>query len=116
MDPRELAPPGAAWGVVAPPPAAAGRRRRLLPAACSSRLSSSAPACRGRNLEGQCGVQAYLPLLLQAREVEALAGLPVAELSAAKTHSAAVLPNGDVLTWGEGSDGKLGHGCTGGCC
>lgn len=56
---------------------------------------------------------AYLPLLLQPREVEALAGLPVATLAASKTHSAAVLESGEALTWGEGSEGKLGHGGTG---
>lgn len=58
---------------------------------------------------------AYLPLLLQPREVEAFAGLPVASLAAAKSHSAGVLASGEVLTWGEGSDGKLGLGGTGGC-
>ncbi|KAI3431790.1 hypothetical protein D9Q98_010543 [Chlorella vulgaris] len=66
----------------------------------------------GRNTEGQCGVNAYLPLLLQAREVEALARLPVAGLTAGKTHSAAVLAGGEALTWGDGRDGKLGHGTT----
>ncbi|PRW33122.1 E3 ISG15-- ligase HERC5 [Chlorella sorokiniana] len=66
----------------------------------------------GRNSEGQCGVAAYLPLLLQPREVEAFAGLPVASLAAAKAHSAGVLASGEVLTWGEGSDGKLGLGGT----
>lgn len=59
---------------------------------------------------------AYLPLLLQPREVEAFAGLPVASLAAAKAHSAGVLSSGEVLTWGEGSDGKLGLGGTGACC
>lgn len=61
-------------------------------------------------------MNAYLPLLLQAREVEALARLPVAGLTAGKTHSAAVLAGGEALTWGDGRDGKLGHGTTGGCC
>lgn len=57
---------------------------------------------------------AYLPLLLQAREVEAFGRLPpVAGLSAGKTHSAGVLESGEVLTFGEGSEGKLGHGGTG---
>lgn len=59
-------------------------------------------------------MSAALPLLLQAREVEALAGLPVASLTAGKTHSAGVLRGGEVLTWGEGLHGKLGHGCVGG--
>ena len=90
-----------------------------LASTCSTRASHltelSPHAChhRGRNTEGQCGVQSYLPLLLQAREVEGLAGLPLASLAAGKTHSAAVLESGEAFTWGEGGDGKLGHGCTG---
>lgn len=59
-------------------------------------------------------MSSYLPLLLQAREVEALAGLPLASLSAGKTHSAAVAASGEAYTWGDGSSGKLGHGTTGG--
>ena len=55
----------------------------------------------------------FLPLLLQPREVEALEGAAVASLTASKSHSAAVLASGEVLTWGEGKEGKLGHGCTG---
>ncbi|PSC69269.1 snurportin-1 [Micractinium conductrix] len=66
----------------------------------------------GRNTEGQCGVASFLPLLLQPREVEALEGAAVASLTASKSHSAAVLASGEVLTWGEGKEGKLGHGCT----
>lgn len=64
-------------------------------------------------MEGQCGVAAYSPLLLKPGEVEGFAGQPVAALAAGKTHSAGVLESGEVLTWGEGSDGKLGHGGTG---
>ena len=100
------------------------RRCRLCPAgACPAptlRLPCTQPSPRprhlprGRNSEGQCGVASYLPLLLQPRQVEAFAGLPVASLAAAKSHSAGVLESGEVLTWGEGSDGKLGLGGTGG--
>lgn len=61
-------------------------------------------------------MQSFLPLLLQAREVDALAGLPLASLAAGKTHSAAVLESGEAFTWGEGGDGKLGHGSTGARC
>ena len=56
---------------------------------------------------------AGFPLLLRPCEVEGFAGLPVASLHAGRAHSASVLHSGDVLTWGEGSEGKLGHGSTG---
>ncbi|EFN51153.1 hypothetical protein CHLNCDRAFT_141375 [Chlorella variabilis] len=87
-----------------------GPLRRALAAHAGLGRSYSVVAW-GRNTEFQCGVSAALPLLLQAREVEALAGLPVASLTAGKTHSAGVLRGGEVLTWGEGLHGKLGHGC-----
>lgn len=45
--------------------------------------------------------------------MEAFGGLPVASLAAGKTHSAGVLASGEAFTWGEGSEGKLGHGGTG---
>ena len=98
-EPRSLAPP---------PPWC----RRSLAAAHSPPLAHR-PLRRGRNTEGQAGLSSYLPLALQPREVDSLAGLPVASLAAAKSHSAAVLESGGALTWGEGSDGKLGHGSTG---
>lgn len=61
-------------------------------------------------------MRSHLPLLLQAREVDGLAGLPLSSLAAGKTHSAAVLESGEAFTWGEGGDGKLGHGSTGARC
>ncbi|KAL4418903.1 hypothetical protein ABPG77_004056 [Micractinium sp. CCAP 211/92] len=66
----------------------------------------------GANTEGQCGVSSYLPVLLQACEVEALAGLPLSSLAAGKTHSAAIAATGEAFIWGDGSSGKLGHGST----
>lgn len=59
-------------------------------------------------------MSSYLPVLLQAREVEALAGLPLSSLAAGKTHSAAIAATGEAFIWGDGSGGKLGHGSTGG--
>jgi hypothetical protein len=89
-------------------------RRRPLALRMPSHAAKFLALCRGANTDGQCGVSSYLPVLLQPREVEGLAGLPVEALVAAKSHSAAVLAGGEALTWGSGSDGRLGHGSTGG--
>ena len=65
--------------------------------------------CRGRNLEGQCG-QADTPVVAEPTEVEGLTGLAVRNVQGGRAHAAAVLETGEVLTWGCGHSGKLGHG------
>ncbi len=72
---------------------------------------------RGRNLEGQCGVSSTRPVLAGPEAVQGLghaeSGVP--HLSAGKSHSAAVLGNGEVWTWGDGTAAKLGHGTSDPC-
>ena len=68
--------------------------------------------CRGRNLEGQCG-QSDMPVVAEPTEVEGLAGLGVRNVQGGRAHAAAVLDTGEVLTWGCGHSGKLGHGAAG---
>jgi alpha-tubulin suppressor-like RCC1 family protein len=65
--------------------------------------------CRGRNAEGQCGAN-DAPLVVEPAELDLLAGSAVSTLAAGSLHSAAVLQDGSVLTWGSGKAGKLGHG------
>ncbi len=64
---------------------------------------------RGRNAEGQCGVD-HGPLVTEPAELDVLASAGVDSLAAGSLHSAAVLRDGSVLTWGSGKAGKLGHG------
>lgn len=70
--------------------------------------SFSSVVAWGRNLEGQLGSKDYAPVHTHPVEVVGLAS--VQSLAAGKTHSAAVLPNGEVWTWGRGRDCQLGHG------
>ena len=65
--------------------------------------------CRGRNAEGQCG-NGDTPLVVEPAQLDLLAGSDVSTLAAGSLHSAAVLRDGSVLTWGSGKAGKLGHG------
>lgn len=65
--------------------------------------------CRGRNSEGQCGA-GESPLVVEPAELDALTGSDISSLAAGSLHSAAVLKDGSVLTWGSGKAGKLGHG------
>jgi Regulator of chromosome condensation (RCC1) repeat len=65
--------------------------------------------CRGRNAEGQCG-NGDTPLVVEPAQLDLLAGSDVSTLAAGSLHSAAVLQDGSVLTWGSGKAGKLGHG------
>lgn len=53
----------------------------------------------------------FHPVLLRPMALEA-PGLEAAAVAAGKAHSAAVSAAGEAWTWGEGSEGKLGHGCT----
>lgn len=67
--------------------------------------------CRGRNTEGQCGVDdkavASEPVVVRNLDTHL-----VSSVAAGRVHSAAVLKTGEVLTWGCGKAGKLGHGST----
>lgn len=65
---------------------------------------------RGRNAEGQCGVESYSPLVTRPTSLQSLHGEDVTQLAAGKLVSAAVLGTGDVLTFGCGKSGKGGHG------
>ena len=65
--------------------------------------------CRGRNSEGQCGVE-HKPVLLEPALLKALQTADVQTVLAGKLHSAAVLKTGEACTWGCGKAGKLGHG------
>ena len=65
--------------------------------------------CRGRNTEGQCGVD-NKPVLLEPAVLQTLETADVQTVLAGKQHSAAVLRSGEVCTWGSGKAGKLGHG------
>lgn len=65
--------------------------------------------CRGRNTEGQCGLE-NKPVLLEPALLKALQTADVQTVLAGKQHSAAVLKTGEVCTWGCGKAGKLGHG------
>lgn len=48
--------------------------------------------------------------MIEPAELDTLAGGDVSSLAAGSLHSAAVLGDGSVLTWGSGKAGKLGHG------
>lgn len=64
---------------------------------------------RGRNVEGQCGVETSL-LVLRPTPVIELQDVDVSCLAAGKVHSGAVNSHGEAYTWGDGRAGKLGHG------
>jgi alpha-tubulin suppressor-like RCC1 family protein len=51
-------------------------------------------------------------VLLRPLAVDGLEGAGVTSVAAGKSHSAAVADSGEAWTWGEGREGKLGHGCT----
>lgn len=44
--------------------------------------------------------------------IDALEDMPVTRLAAGGMHSGAVTADGQLLTWGSGMSGKLGHGAT----
>ncbi|GAB4823610.1 hypothetical protein N2152v2_010656 [Parachlorella kessleri] len=50
-------------------------------------------------------------VVLRPMVVDGLGGADVGTVAASKSHSAAVA-GGQAWTWGEGREGKLGHGCT----
>jgi len=65
--------------------------------------------CRGRNAEGQCGVE-NKPVCVEPVVLHSLESAGVQSVLAGKVHSAAILKTGEVCTWGCGKAGKLGHG------
>jgi hypothetical protein len=72
-------------------------------------VSRASYHCRGRNVEGQCGVES-LPLVTRPTPLLELHGAPLVSVHAGKLNSGAVLSSGEAWTWGEGKSGKLGHG------
>ena len=72
-------------------------------------VPSTLDTCRGRNTEGQCGVE-NKPVLSEPAVLRGLEAAGVQSIVAGKLHSAAVLKSGEVCTWGCGAAGKLGHG------
>jgi len=71
-------------------------------------------ASRGRNVEGQCGIESSV-ICTRPTTVTELNGAPVSTLRAGKLNSAAIVcegrhSDGEVWTWGCGKSGKLGQG------
>ena len=68
---------------------------------------------RGRNVEGQCGVESAI-IVQRPTPILDLHGVPVQTLKAGKLNSAAVYRrgphDGEAWTWGDGKSGKLGLG------
>lgn len=82
-------------------------RAMLDPAIASCLLPPPYP--RGRNVEGQTGVESAIVVTRPTAILE-LHGQPLASLHAGKLTSAAVTEAGEAMTWGCGAAGKLGHG------
>lgn len=65
--------------------------------------------CRGQNDDFRCGV-AGQPVITQPTVVSSgTSDFQVVQPRAGRTHSAAIDTAGQVLVWGSGSHGKLGH-------
>ncbi|KAK9791863.1 hypothetical protein WJX73_008713 [Symbiochloris irregularis] len=64
----------------------------------------------GSNARGQLGLGKDLPGTVSPRLIKALLGVKVAQVAAGSNHSLAVSESGEVFTWGQGSEGQLGHG------
>eukprot|EP00958_Prasinococcus_capsulatus_P022215 scaffold3111_cov332-Prasinococcus_capsulatus_cf.AAC.9 len=62
----------------------------------------------GRRLGGVGGRAGTLGVATTPNRVDALVGLNVVHVAAAKFHSAAVTKEGNVYTWGFGRGGRLG--------
>ncbi|KAK9800907.1 hypothetical protein WJX73_009640 [Symbiochloris irregularis] len=80
------------------------------PALRQVRARSASILAWGSNKKGQCGSDAE-GLVLRPTETSPLHNVPTT-IAAGRLHSATVLANGDVLTWGGGEAGKLGLGST----
>lgn len=61
-------------------------------------------------MEGQCAHSD--PVLTEPTSIESLASIDsnIVAVSAGRVHSSAVSADGQLLTWGSGKAGKLGHG------
>ncbi|BBM98942.1 hypothetical protein MPTK1_1g17400 [Marchantia polymorpha subsp. ruderalis] len=65
----------------------------------------------GSNAHGQLGLGKKAEKLVHdPTRVEALRGIRVKKLALGAEHSLALSEDGDVLSWGNGSSGRLGHG------
>lgn len=84
-------------------------RARLVVRVCL--LMRHAPPLRGRNVEGQCGVETSV-IVQRPTSVIELQQTELESLHAGKLNSAAVVRaiDGEAWTWGDGRAGKLGHG------
>jgi len=63
----------------------------------------------GDGASGQLGTNKEVEELVP-RRIESLKHVTIIAVSAGKAHTAALSCQGDVWTWGNGSDGQLGHG------
>lgn len=70
---------------------------------------SSGLFCRGKSDSSQCGVPVN-GTLIRPKLVRNLPSLPIAGVFAGHRHSAAILEDGSVYTWGRNTNGELGIG------
>jgi alpha-tubulin suppressor-like RCC1 family protein len=73
--------------------------------------------CWGKNQYGQCGNSDVYTNGLNPQAVKALTGIEMAQVSAGGNHTIALAKNGQVLSWGDHTQGQLGilNGSTIGC-
>ncbi|KAJ0233881.1 Regulator of chromosome condensation [Hirschfeldia incana] len=65
----------------------------------------------GKNTSGQLGLGKNAPRVVHVpTKVEALSGIPIKSMALGSEHSIAVTDGGEVLSWGGGGSGRLGHG------
>ena len=79
------------------------------------RLSTGAVRCWGTNTDGQLGLGNTTAIgdnEVPSSVAEVNVGAPVAQISASGNHVCALLTNGNVRCWGDGSVGALGYGNT----
>lgn len=65
--------------------------------------------CRGKSESNQCGVPIN-GTLIRPKKVRNLPSMPIAGIFAGHRHSAAILEDGSVYTWGRNTNGELGVG------
>ena len=83
-------------------------------------LTDSSVRCWGANLEGSLGLNMgvgvvgddELPSSVGPVSVTTAPGVTVAELSAGRSYTCAVLSDGTIACWGKNSSGQLGNGTT----
>ncbi|NWX73408.1 HERC5 ligase, partial [Alca torda] len=66
----------------------------------------------GQNAHGQLGVGSQTTIIPQPQLVKRLKGIPLSQIAAGGTHSAAVSLSGAVYSWGKNDFGQLGLGDT----